>query len=277
MSDFVDMLVEMLPMHSALQKSDNQVRSVLDKTVGSWMDEFDSPFDELFLESATGGWLDAHGRDYGVPRRLDEDDDTYRQRIVYEKKDNLTVGLLYDVYGVELFNAYDGFNPSDNNLTSDNPYISDFLFGVVDTETQQILNKKFIMDNSVLWYNDTGLDYIFNTDDTGALKQYRSVYQLSEAIDFFKNNTDIENVKLTLPSVTDVTGMFYGCTGLTDIVLSLPLLEVYTDLFYGCSALEFIDVTIPEGLVSGFESYVLGLDLANLDTFIVNGEEVELE
>jgi hypothetical protein len=103
MSDSLDLLLELFPLGSALQHPDNELRKVLDRTVCEWLDSFSQPYDELFLMSATGGWLDAWGRDYGVPRKLDEDDDSYRQRIVYEKLDHLTPSLLADVYHVRLF------------------------------------------------------------------------------------------------------------------------------------------------------------------------------
>ena len=75
MSDSLDMLWDLLPMASVLQRKDNQLRIVLDRTVGEWLDNFSQPYEQLFLTSATGGWLDAHGKDYGVPRRIDESDD----------------------------------------------------------------------------------------------------------------------------------------------------------------------------------------------------------
>ena len=151
MSTFVDMLVEMLPLHSAIQKSDNPLRKVLDKSVGEWMDGFEQPYDELFLSTASGGWLDAHGRDYGVPRKLDEDDESYRERIVYEKLDHLTVGLLYTVYGLDLFVFVEDFDPLENTLTSDNPHISNKYMSIADEDLQSILNGKFVLEGEVTW------------------------------------------------------------------------------------------------------------------------------
>ena len=151
MSTFVDMLVEMLPLHSAIQKSDNPLRKVLDKSVGEWMDGFEQPYDELFLSTASGGWLDAHGRDYGVPRKLDEDDESYRERIVYEKLDHLTVGLLYTVYGLDLFVFVEDFDPLENTLTSDNPHISNSYMSIADEDLQSILNGKFVLEGEVTW------------------------------------------------------------------------------------------------------------------------------
>ena len=151
MSTFVDMLCDMLPLHSAIQSEGNPLRKVLDKSVGEWMDGFEQPYDELFLSTASGGWLDAHGKDYGVPRRLDEDDESYRERIVYEKLDHLTVGLLYTVYGLDLFVFVEDFDPLENTLTSDNPHISNKYMSIADEDLQSILNGKFVLEGEVTW------------------------------------------------------------------------------------------------------------------------------
>ena len=116
------------------------------------MDGLEQPFEQLFVTSATGGWLDAWGRDYGVSRRINEDDETYRRRIVYEKLDNLTAKLLMEVYNVDLYAFVDDFDASENTLTSDNPYLNkNGYLGSVDSDTQQILDKKFILDTGVVW------------------------------------------------------------------------------------------------------------------------------
>lgn len=152
MSVSMDMIVEMLPLSSKLQQSDNPLRIVLDRTVGEWLDNFSQPFEQLFLMSATGGWLDAHGRDYGVPRRIDEDDESYRQRIIYEKLDHLTPALLNNVYNVQLFSYRNDFDVTDNTLVSDNPYIDNGGYlGLADSDTMDILDKKFILDSGVTW------------------------------------------------------------------------------------------------------------------------------
>ena len=151
MSVFMEMLVELLPLGSALQKEDNELRKVLDRSVGEFMDSLELPFDELFLTSASGGWLDAHGKDYGVTRRLDEDDESYRERIVFEKLEYLTVGNLLSVYGLELFAFVSDFDATENTLTSDNPYLSSRYMGVADETTRDILDKKFVLGAEVTW------------------------------------------------------------------------------------------------------------------------------
>ena len=322
MSVSMDMIVELLPLSSALQHPDNELRKVLDRTVGEWLDNFSQPFEQLFLMSATGGWLDAHGRDYGVPRRLDEDDDSYRQRIVYEKLDHLTPSLLSDVYNVRLFTYRGDFNASDNTLVSDNPHIvqNDSFLGTVDEDTISILDKKFVLDSIVTWINDIGeIEYLLDTRGKNILSNYPKIYTLNNLIDYFRENTAITKVKLVLPNATNCLGMFencseldnvdltlpkatrcgnmfsqdevltavklnvpnahifqhmfYNCSSLVNVELNLPKLTSHGGMFYNCSNLETINVNIPTDKVSGFKSYVTGLNLQHLTSFIINGEE----
>lgn len=153
MSDFLPMMLDMLPVHSALQKSDNPLRVVLDRSLGEYMDSVDSDvvFDGLFLQSASGGWLDAHGRDYGVPRKLGESDEDYRNRIIFEKLEYLTASNLQEIYGLTLFAFVDDFDASENCLTSDNPYISSKYMSVASDELQGILESKFVLDGEIIW------------------------------------------------------------------------------------------------------------------------------
>lgn len=303
MSVSMDMIVEMLPLSSKLQQEDNPLRIVLDRTVGEWLDNFSQPFEQLFLMSATGGWLDAHGRDYGVPRRLDEDDDSYRQRIVYEKLDHLTPGLLSDVYGVQLFTYRGDFDVKDNTLVSDNPHIvmNESFLGTSDEDTIRILDKKYILDTGVTWVNEHGsIDYILNINDVNVLKEYGKIYNQSSLVQFFDLNKSIKTVKLflpeavnsmncfvgcvalksvdlDLPEVTNVTAMFLNCVSLETVRLNLPKLNSFDGLFNTTGVLRMkiksINVTIPLDIVSGFKSYVTGLNLQHLTSFIINGEE----
>ena len=323
MSVSMDMIVEMLPLSSKLQREDNPLRIVLDRTVGEWLDSFSQPFEQLFLTSATGGWLDAWGRDYGVPRRLDEDDDSYRQRIIYEKLDHLTPSLLSDVYGVKLFTYRGDFNVSDNTLVSDNPHIvmNESFLGLSDEDTISILDKKFVLDSIVTWINSDGeIEYILDTRGKNILSNYPKIYTLNNLFNYFMGNTAITKVKLVLPNATHCRSMFYSCSNLIDVDLQLPNVTDCRYMFDSCSSLtnidltlpnattcdfmflyclnlvnvklnlpklnshssmmfgatgniETIDVTIPTNKVSGFKSYVTGLHLQHLTSFIINGEE----
>ena len=152
MSDFMNALVDLLPEHNKLKDSRNPLRKVLDLTVGEWFDNRDVQdfYEQLFLQSATGAWLDLHGRDYGVVRQLGESDDDYRTRIVQEKLEYLTPEYLDSVFDLVLYAYVEGFDASENTLTSDNPYITDYGYMSEMNDTVfDILNRKFVLDSSV--------------------------------------------------------------------------------------------------------------------------------
>jgi hypothetical protein len=89
----------------------------------------------------------------------------------------------------------------------------------------------------------------------------------------FERCVSLTDVDLSLPQATSCVEMFVACSSLTSVTLNLPQLVEYDSMFLGCSALETIDVTIPSDKVSGFKTYVLGLNLGNLTSFKINGEE----
>ena len=148
MSNFIDALVDMLPEHSALKKKDNELRKVLDYSVGAWFDAHDVQdfYEQLFLTSATGKYLDLHGKDYAVYRKTDESDEDYRERIVQEKLEHLTPEYLKSIYGLTLYVFVDDFDASENTLTSDNVYINhDGYMAEAPVDLQRIIEKKFVL------------------------------------------------------------------------------------------------------------------------------------
>jgi len=151
LSDFMEMVVGLLSSSSSLQDENNELRNVLDKTIGAYMDDQDNVFDQLFLSTATGSWLDCHGRDYGVTRKTDESDEDYRNRIIFEKLEYLTVGNLQSIYGLELFNYISSYSSSSNKLTSDNPYRTNKYMAFASDELKAILNNKFMLGGSITW------------------------------------------------------------------------------------------------------------------------------
>lgn len=152
MSDFMTALVDLLPEHNKLKDVRNPLRKVLDLTVGEWFDNRDVQdfYEQLFLQSATGAWLDLHGRDYGVVRQLGEGDEDYRIRIVQEKLEYLTPEYLDSVFDLVLYVYVEGFDASENTLTSDNPYIDGYGYMSEMNDTVfDILNRKFVLDSEI--------------------------------------------------------------------------------------------------------------------------------
>ena len=155
MSDFLDALIELLPEHNALKRNHNDLHKVLSNTVGVWYDErnVQTFYDNLFINYATGEWLDLHGRDYGVIRQVDETDEHYRERIIQEKTEHLTPHYLETIYNIGVFFYVDSFSASDNDLTSDNPYINEYGYMLLtdDDGVKSIIEKKFVLGSDITW------------------------------------------------------------------------------------------------------------------------------
>jgi hypothetical protein len=154
LSDFGEEIINRLPDTSSLHITTNPGRKVIDTTIGEWLTAFDDEdwFNQFFLDSATGPYLDVHGKDFNVKRKLDETDEDYRQRIIYETIGHLTINFLKEVYGVELYTYVPGFDATENTLISDNPYIcSNGFLGVADSVTRNVLDKKFVVGSEVTW------------------------------------------------------------------------------------------------------------------------------
>ena len=272
MSDGMEMLLELLPWNSSLQKKDNPLHIILDKTVGEWLDHFEQPYEQLFLLTATGGWLDAHGKDYGVLRRIDETDESYRQRIIYEKLDHLTPQLLSDIYNIRLFTYREDFNILNNTLVSDNPYIlqENRFMGVAEKDTISILDNKFVLDTVITWINEVGtLDYILTNRGVNILNEYGKIYTISDLKNYFKNNNSIVKFKLHLPFATKCSYMFDGCTSLISIQLDSPLITVCMNMFGGCTALTDVDLNLPS-VTNCNEMFISCSSLTSIDLDLPN-------
>lgn len=154
MTENGERILDSIPETSSLSNPDNPMYKIIDYAVGGYLDDFeDKDLDsQLFLNTATGKYLDLHGEDYNIRRKLNESDDDYRQRIIYESLGQITIDFLVNVYNVELYSYVPDFNLDDNTLVSDNPYLSrEGYLAIVDEETKEILDKKFILDTDIEW------------------------------------------------------------------------------------------------------------------------------
>ncbi|WP_458454421.1 hypothetical protein [Methanobrevibacter sp.] len=303
MSDFIDALINMLSVNSELQKPNNQLRQVLDNSVGAYFDDHntDDFADNLFLNTANGKYLDLHGRDYNIPRKIDESDEDYRLRIIQEKTDKLTLKYLAEVFDLTVYNYVTKFNIDENTLTSDNPYISKYKMAIDKNNISTLLKNKFIMDNVLVWVYDNKVDYIIEKLKGDVLFEYINIYGLKNCTSYFKGkpiteirlmllnaestaymfmgNTPrqfLESVELTIPNVTTVKEMFTFNVGLKKVVLNMPKCRIFKDMFRLCDMLKYIEVTIPSDMVNEFKLEVCNSSLSRLETLIINGEEVQL-
>ena len=155
LSDFISTLVDMLPEHNSLKNPNNQLRQVLDNSAGAWFDNRNVQdfYESLYLQSATGKWLDLHGKDYGVTRREDETDDDYRQRIIQDVMERLTPAYLEELFDLTVYSYVADFDPTDNTLTSDNPYLNkQGYMATADEDTENFLNDKFVLGGGLTWF-----------------------------------------------------------------------------------------------------------------------------
>ena len=159
MSVFGTEIIDRLHENSALRDKANPMRKIIDYGIGEWFDRYEEEFDfdNFFLDTASGGFLDLWGKCFNVPRRLEESDDDYRQRIILESLGHLTVPYLREVYGLVLYCYVADFDPTENMLTSDNPFACSSHMTVASDDIQAILERKFVIG--------TGLTFITVGDD----------------------------------------------------------------------------------------------------------------
>ena len=150
---FGEGIIERLPPHSELHNSTNPFRRVFINSVGALLDSFDvsESREGVYLQSASGEYLDEHGEDLGVRRRLDETDEHYRNRLVYETLGYLSVDYLLNVYDLPVYAYVEDYDPTDNTLTSDNPYISSNHMSIASEEIQDVLSDKFVIGEGIIW------------------------------------------------------------------------------------------------------------------------------
>ena len=153
MSEYGEEILDRLPENSSLKSSNNPARKVIMNTVGEWLDNYDDNFENLFLNESVGEYIDCHGREYGVYRKLNESDEDYKKRIIYQILGHLTADYLINIYNVNLYVDIPNYNPNNNELTSDNHYISDEngFMALADEVTRSILNKKFVLGSGIRW------------------------------------------------------------------------------------------------------------------------------
>lgn len=133
-----------LPLNSLVR--DTPWEEFLDNTIGRFFEcleeEVEAMNEGLFIESASGKYLDLHGKDLGLPRKADEDDEHYRNRLLVEPLDEFNVTTLYDVYDVQLL-SYKA-DKTDLTLLSDNHLLSNEYFVDASDELWSIIQRKFI-------------------------------------------------------------------------------------------------------------------------------------
>lgn len=154
MSDYGDGIIERLNENSGLKNKDNPFHKLINEGVGGWLDNFEDNnlSEQIFLETASGIWLDLQGKEYNIVRKINESDDDYRERIVHESLGHLTIPFLVNVFNLILYCYIENFNVENNTLTSDNVFACHKYVSFVDEDLQNILKRKYVIG--------TGLTYL---------------------------------------------------------------------------------------------------------------------
>ena len=135
-----------------LQNPNNAGRIVLDGTIFSYLEHYDNHILDMFLTRADGNYLDAHGKDFGIFRRENESDASYRNRILLERS-MLDTTSDFSKLDVNLWVYFSGVL-NKNQLTSRNEYLkgehdSDYVF-IASGSDREYLETKFLL-NDIRW------------------------------------------------------------------------------------------------------------------------------
>ena len=156
MSLFGSAILERLHNDSPANNPDNPFYQVFDGSVGEWLDHFDVDqfHEQLFVNMATGKWLELHGEQYGVYRHIDESDDAFRERIIQHTMGRLTPVLLCADFGLDLYSDVVGFDLEDNVLTSDNYYVGseEGFICLTTNDTRALIEKSFVINEAIRWF-----------------------------------------------------------------------------------------------------------------------------
>lgn len=137
-------ITDLLPVNSSIRGTpwEDFINNTIGYFLGGLEEEIELINDGCFIESANGKYLDLHGKDLGLPRKADETDEDYRNRLLIEPLDKFNLQTLYEVYNIQLLS----YNEGKNNLMllSDNHYLSNKYFVDCTDELWSIISNKFI-------------------------------------------------------------------------------------------------------------------------------------
>lgn len=157
MSEHGEGIIQRLHPFSALRNDSNDGNRFIHNTVGEYLDRYVArdKFEQLFLLSATGRYLDLHGMELGVYRLDDEDDESYRSRILLEKTMHSTIPELKS-QGVRFWDYVSGLNAGSE----------DYYFQFYDNNSKYVENTNFVMVVTDL-LTDVDVSYSSVSDSNG--------------------------------------------------------------------------------------------------------------
>jgi len=129
---------------------------VLDGTLGEWLEHNSDIFLNWFASTATGGYLDLIGKEYGLLRLDNESDDDFRARIkieiniVQSTTDIINAGVTLWIYDEHVADG-------DEYLTSRNPALKDstsspMFLAHATPLVQEYITNKFLFEEDLEWF-----------------------------------------------------------------------------------------------------------------------------
>ena len=148
LSNYTKGIVERIN-NEALHDENNEFTIVLDGTLSEYLENRDNHFLDSFLITAEGDYLDLHGTLFGLKRRENEDDDTFRQRIL---TDETLIQRITDFEKLDcqIWVYKDGVT-NNNTLTSRNTYLKDLhdeeYFFICSGNDSDYIKSKFLLED----------------------------------------------------------------------------------------------------------------------------------
>ena len=140
-------ITDFLARNNLLNTTDTPLKSFLNDTIGYFLELFEentySMNDNLFIQNATGEYLDLFGKDYNVSRLVDETDEHYRNRLITIASKHFTVNTLYNEFDSQLLSFKEGV-VTGNTLLSDNHFVNNEYFIRCDDVTWNTIKKKYV-------------------------------------------------------------------------------------------------------------------------------------
>ena len=146
-------ITDFLPVLNRLNNTDTPMKSFLNDSIGVFFELYEDSVDDLkefvFIQLAEGFYLDLYGRDYNVPRLVDETDEHYRNRLIALSSKHSTYNALYFAFDTQLLTYNE--DADDMMLLSDNHYLNTKYFVDCDDSTFEVIRRNYPMDTIVKW------------------------------------------------------------------------------------------------------------------------------
>lgn len=142
-------ILEKLHRESGLRRKDNEIHKLYVELVGRWFDEWDnvSEVRNYMFRFASGRWLEFWGETFGIPRKTDEDDDSYRNRIIAKFNEEFNTPYIEST-GVKFYSYVDDIY---RQMTSTNTYLTHKYYAYASPSIKKYIENHFVCWGEIEW------------------------------------------------------------------------------------------------------------------------------